>query len=76
MQANSLTIKKDLWEIAIKEAYKKNELAKILLKKPSANENVRIKNGFILLVHTGGDHRSAEEGYSRCRQWMIILSSR
>ena len=49
VQANGLTIKKNLWKIAIKKAYKKDELIKVLLKKPSANENVRIKNGFILM---------------------------
>jgi hypothetical protein len=49
MQANSLTIREDLWEVAIKEAYKKDELAKVLLKEPSANENVRIEDGFILM---------------------------
>ena len=49
MQTNSLIIKEDFWEIAIKETYKKDELVKVLLKEPSINENVRIENGFIFM---------------------------
>ena len=49
LQVNSLIIREDPWEVVIKEVYKKDELAKLLLKKPSANENVRIENGFIFI---------------------------
>jgi RNase H-like domain found in reverse transcriptase/Reverse transcriptase (RNA-dependent DNA polymerase)/Integrase zinc binding domain/Chromo (CHRromatin Organisation MOdifier) domain len=48
-ETNSLTIRNEDWEKRVKEAYKEDPMARIVMNKPPSNSRIQVKEGIILM---------------------------